>query len=369
MTWKLEDGTLSYNQYEVETEYDTKDQNALELKISPNGKYASVCNINSFYADFYKLIDDDENSQQIPKYMYSLRRNTYRTSNTRYLLEFFNSQDITMFIFNSEHGIISVHDVETGKVLHNDECEDKFITDYTIIDNKYLYIIGWFWTPIHFTALYKISDLITVKDCESVKINCEPIDTDKEDIFKLNNDNMIEIMNETHPLHNKYTLDDFYNNHVTIKKLYKDIELTENIINNKNNLFHNICNDKYLNVMFLNNSRIKLNNILSSSMTYDINDIIQSSCVGNLTGNNLYLNEFTSNITYNDTSLNYLIPRIISRGFISRFTDLNEINLNIKLQRNDITVEVLIEQQLSKILGTENLYEVDRNKLCYITVK
>lgn len=373
MTWKLNQGMLYYNEFPVETSYD--DYKDIELKVSPDKKYAAICNIHDYYTDLYKVNYNDE-----PEYLYSLRRNTYRTEGTKYLLEFFTSPknpEDTLFIFNKEHGVISVCDAETGKTLHTDEPEDKFITDYKIIDNKYIYLIGWYWTPIHFTALYKINDLLQHDGYQSVKIDHEPIDTDKEFVFKLNEDNIITFCNKNHHLYKEFSLDDFYENHKTITKINKDIELCINIVNNKNNLFHKICNENYSHVEFVNDARQVLLEMLNKELTYEENDIIRATCIGNKTGSDLsyHLWKFASNVEFDDTTLNYLVPKVMTHGWTKKIASLTQITMTISMMRNDKTIKIVMNQELTLMPesylhhhSNYDLYEVDEKKPCYIVV-
>lgn len=374
MVWKLDKGMLSYNGWNVETSYDDND-NQIELKVSPDNKYAAVCNIHSYYTDLYKVIDDE------PQYMYSLRRNTYRTEGTKYLLEFFTSPkdpESTLFIFNKEHGIISVCDAETGQTVHTDEPEDKFITDYKVIDNKYIYLIGWYWSPIYFTALYKINDLLQRDEYQCVKIDYEPIDTNKEFVFRLDDtNNNITFCNKNHKLYKEYSLDDFYKNHESIIKKNKDIELSENIINNKNNLFHKLINEDYSHLEFIDDARQVLIDMLNKELSYEEDDIIKATCIGNKTGSDLshHLWKFASNINFDDTTLNYLVPRVMTHGFTKKIATLTQITMTISMKRNDKTIKIVMNQEMT--LMTESylhcnshfdLYEVDENKPCYIVV-
>ena len=367
MTWKLQNDIFSYNDIEIDSYDDLKD---IELRVSPDNKYAALCKIHDYYADFYKVIDNE------PEYLYSLRRNTYRTEGTKYLLEFFTSPEdpnITLFIFNKEHGVISVCDAESGKTIHTDQPEDKFITDYKIIENEYIYLIGWYWSPIFFTALYKIKDLLKINEYECVKIDYEPIDSDKEFVFKLDSNNIITFCNKNHKLYKEYSLDDFYENHETIIKINKDIELSENIINNKNNLFHKLCNENYSHVNFTEDARQVLIDILSKELSYEDDDIIKATCVGNKTGKDLsyHVRRFASNVTFDDKTLNYLIPKVLFHGF-TKFRDLQEITMTLTLQRNKNVIKIAINQEMSLItesIEKNKMYEVDQTKPCYIVVQ
>ena len=195
MSWTFEKGDLTYNGESI-NEYDDEDNENLLLQVSPNEKYAAICNINKHYADFYTKNAVDGYKY----YMYSLKRNTYRTENTDYVLEFFPSpvdKSKTLFIFNSDHGELGVYDADTGKQLHTDEQDDKFITSVKIVDDKYLYMTGWYWAPIFFTSIYEINGLLTKTDYKPVVLDTgRDIPVSKEHI-RLNSDILRQTRNVT----------------------------------------------------------------------------------------------------------------------------------------------------------------------------
>lgn len=375
-SWKLDEYGLSYNDHDAETDYD--DVNSLKLKVSPNGLYAAVCNIHSYYSDFYKLETGTDNNQY-PKYMYSLRRNTYRTEGTDYILEFFTSPvdaTQTLFIFNLVHGNISVCDVETGKEIHTDCNEDKFITSYKLITEckqHYLYIEGWYWGPIFFTALYKINDLLTIPSYKSILLDSDLHDAKSDSRIRLNNDDdAIDILPTENPFNTRYSILEYVNNHEAIADFARCVTTTEMIINNKDNLLHKICETVDTDVVFVGNARARLAAMVTKPLDKFISDLVTFKCVDNSnfkqSKDTFHITEcFAKSIQYGDVSLRYLIPRTIGHGF-TRFAR-SEISLVLNLERQGSKVKISIEQKMKRIAGEQHIYEVDNNEPCYIKVE
>jgi hypothetical protein len=378
MNWKLDSGVLTYNDNQIETVYNSHTN--LVLKVSPDGRFAAVCNISSYYADIYKAVDDDQqqSTKRYPKYFYSLRRNTYKTKGVKYLLEFFASPvepSKTLFIFNLEHGKISVIDAETGREMHTDHFEDKFIIDYKIVYDKvttkrFLYLDGWYWGPSYFTSLYDIDTLLTSANVESVKIECDVSPINEDNHFKLNKNDEIEIFSRDSPHFKSYTVDYFFNNEETIRMYKNNVKLTNQITSNKNNMFHKLCYEENEGVTFNDNAKTVLHQLLSTPMSYSQSDIITCSCKGNRNSKELIQNlyKLVENITLNDTNLNYLIPRILSQGYVQRFHQLSEIDMKISLERRNLSLNISIKQKMKLMAGNNTLYEVDAYEPCYITL-
>lgn len=374
--WKLDEYGLRYNDHEAETDYDHVHK--LKLKVSPNGLYAAVCNIHSYYTDFYKLQTDDD-SIQYPKYMYSLRRNTYRTEGTDYLLEFFTSPvdaTQTLFIFNLEHGNISVCDVETGKVLHTDCNEDKFLTSYKMLTEykqHYLYIEGWYWGPVFFTALYKIHDLLTTPSYQSILLDSDLYDAKTDRHIRLNkDDDMIDILPTDNPFNTRYSIVEYVNNHQAITEFARCVTRTEMIINSKDNLLHKICETVDTDVVFVGNARARLIAMVTKPLDKGFSDLVTFKCMDrsnfNQSKDPFHIAQcFAKPIQYSDESLKYLIPRVLAHGF-TRFAR-SGVSLVLNLERQGSKVKITIDQKFKRIVGEQHIYEVDNDEPCYIKVE
>ncbi len=108
------------------------------------------------------------------KFQYSKIKNNYHTKNDRFmLLEWFEVNNKTVFIFNEEHGLITIFDAETGDLIHKTEDNDVFIYDYQLFDNnEYLYVSGWFWSPVPVRNIYHVPTMLTKADYKPLNISC-----------------------------------------------------------------------------------------------------------------------------------------------------------------------------------------------------
>lgn len=119
----------------------------------------------SLKVNFYK---DD-------KFLYALEKNNYRTEYDDFvLLEWFEQADgRTVFLFNLTHSVISVIDADTGKEIHHDNLFDMFISEYQMFDNReYMYVSGWFWSPVPVRVIYHIPSLLTTPGYQPINISC-----------------------------------------------------------------------------------------------------------------------------------------------------------------------------------------------------
>lgn len=159
MLYKIKDNELwykdknTYNTFNEKTEMKQCNEYAALYDMSGTGDLHTKDN-PSIYCDFYKN----------GKYLYSLKRNGYRPSHEMFL-EFFEKDNKTVFMFNLYHGQITIHNADTGEIIGYDKQDDKFLTYWSLSnDKKFMYLQGWWWNPIDFEAIYKIEDLLNVKD-------------------------------------------------------------------------------------------------------------------------------------------------------------------------------------------------------------
>jgi hypothetical protein len=129
------------------------------------------------YCDFYKE----------GQYIFSLKRNGYRPP-VEMFLEFFKNGDKTVFMFNLHHGVITIHNANTGEIIGCDKENDKFLMNWGFSnDKKYMYLEGWWWNPIGFQAIYKIKDLLNIKEYDPEII--DSYDYDNKEQFDFNKEN------------------------------------------------------------------------------------------------------------------------------------------------------------------------------------
>ncbi len=135
----------------------------LSLKTSINGKYCAVCPEGLYWADLYGLVQTDGAAKG--KHLFSLRRNTYYTCGTQFLLEFSErklpgvAEPETCFIFNTTHGCINVYNMEGKKVIDR-EYEDLFFVRYDFSANrKDIVMDTWIWAPVEAVTYYDFQRL------------------------------------------------------------------------------------------------------------------------------------------------------------------------------------------------------------------
>eukprot|EP01022_Parablepharisma_sp_SALTPOND_P033539 TRINITY_DN88972_c0_g1_i1.p1 TRINITY_DN88972_c0_g1~~TRINITY_DN88972_c0_g1_i1.p1 ORF type:complete len:293 (-),score=8.85 TRINITY_DN88972_c0_g1_i1:12-833(-) len=150
----------------------------LNLRVSKNGKYCAAFSEGHYWADFYGLTPREFTNPKLkslvekgllptyrPKYLFTLKRNTYYTAGTQFLLEFSEYKDKisgelqTCFLFNTSHGKLDVYDMN-GKIIVNRNYKDIFFTQYWLTDSKEEMVAEvWFWHPIEGVAYYDIKRL------------------------------------------------------------------------------------------------------------------------------------------------------------------------------------------------------------------
>lgn len=377
MSWILNEEGLSYNNRWVEGEYSSF-VNKVSLKTSSNGVYAAVCNIHSFYVDVY-IVKKADDGKECPTYLYSLRRNTYKTKDTDFLFEFFTSPSEpskTLFIFNLNHGVISVCDAHTGQEVHTDYQDDKFITSYKIIEEykqQYLYIEGWYWASKFFTALYDINHLLTTPLYKGIILDTDVQNVKSDYHIRMKDDeDRIQILPTIHPFNTFYDVKDFVTNHKSIKDFAECVKSTEQLINTIDNLAHRLCDSESQNndLMFVGNARSKLLAIITKPLDAHFDDLITLKCIdytGTFKDTSTITKCLATSFPYDDKSFKYLIPRLLSNGFV-RF-NMSEIALVLTIQRQSTKVKININQKLKRVAGEQHIYEVDPNEPCAIHIE
>lgn len=367
--WILVDGSLIHDSNDANHDYDDTDK----LKVSPNGKYAAVYGVSGMYADFYTTYDDG-----YCKYLYSLRKNGYRTENSQFILEFFEHPEDssrTLFVFNLNHGELAVCDAESGKELHTDDSQDKFITSMKVIESEgeqYLFVEGWYWTPIFFNALYKVKSLLTCPDYESAIIATGFDYPVKHPTFRLIENDEFGFRIEAKPWFDGaerkvYSLADFEKNHKDYFDEWKDWEFTKLITSNKNNFLHLLCSKTFPSVVFNGDAKTVLSYILD-----DDNERIHCNCVGGRTGNQLKHNvEYVANPITNkelwNEELNYLFPQLLFKGFGKnvKVHDLPSITLTFTFKKCDRELKMTVLQNMK--CAEKHTWVIDPDEDCHIT--
>ena len=142
------------------------------MKISKNGQYCAVYANNHVHCDFF--IQEDMThpmypGQKLGRLLFSLSRNMNEPRD--YVIEFFEHpiSHETVFIFNKNHGQISVYNMD-GKIINSDDPTDHYVSLVEIINEKYLLYRGWVWHPYDICLLYDINQLITIPSYEPESI-------------------------------------------------------------------------------------------------------------------------------------------------------------------------------------------------------
>lgn len=344
---------LKYNNEEIE-QFIKKD-NVIKMKCLEN--YAVVYKIDKEinYCDFYKD----------GCYVYSLKRNDYRPPKDLFLEFFKNKQNKIVFIFNIYHGIITVHDADTGKIISSDKQNDKFLTDYKVViqsEKRYLYLEGWWWNPIFFCTIYDIDKLINNSD------NYKPIIIDtwmyEESEYKFNKEtDKFEIKQ----LNKEYIIEDIIKD--------KDPETNENIC-------EMIKSSKQMLLFKENkNSDILLKRIIEKYNFFDYNkifneDILKFSIKAIGKNSNEHLSEhdnlliekirynlFEANNNrepiYENDTIKDIIVKYICQSYTKKIPLLGgKISLIFKIRSSKINFDLHIDQTLKK-MGESRYYEYD----------
>lgn len=370
--WRIDNNVLYYQDeafYELDIDNPLVDEGTINLVVSADEKYAAITNIETNYVDVFKA----SGSNDYPEYIYSMKRSSYYPSKTSFVFHFIQHpvEDKQLFIFNKNHGELGVYDAETAKELHTDHAEDKFIIQMKVVDNEFLLLYGWYWTPVYFIYIYDIKHFLTRPNYEAVTLDTyEALNKHDEGEFYINSNNQIEAFHEGHPYHKIYELREYYDNHENITTEKNNYIITNMIVSNSSNLLHRLSEvdtDQNKNIVFEGDAREKLTDMLRCN-----DEVIECHCVGNnskkLLPNHVY--SVAKACKYTDDKFNYLVPRILFHGFISKLTNLTEINLTFTLEKNDVgTLEIIMNQKMRLSQGTENLYEVDPDEECFITIR
>lgn len=169
-----------------------------------------------------EIEDDDDKEDAIvvrfyknDKFLYSLNKNNYRTENDDFmLLEWFDhpTESKTVFLFNLEHGVISVIDADTGKELHHDAFSSVFISAYQMFDNReYMYISGWCWGPFPVRCIYHIPTFLLTPVYKPTNISCYDQNGLRPEISLYGHQTVKEFLQEADNIFNDMKIRDFTN--------------------------------------------------------------------------------------------------------------------------------------------------------------
>lgn len=145
-----------------------RERHELVVKISPDRKYACIYTRYWYWADMWKINDDGT-----VEFLYTLKRNTYRTMNNPmpcYMFTDPQNPERTLLVFNRTHGQIDVIDCETGETVHHTEPNDMFIHKTHLVRDSSggikLVVDGWWWQPFFGSGFYRLADLLTKPNLE-----------------------------------------------------------------------------------------------------------------------------------------------------------------------------------------------------------
>lgn len=287
--------------------------------------------------DFYK---DSE-------FLYSLKKNDYRTEDDDFvLLEWFDhphDPSKTVFIFNLDHSVISVIDADTGKEIHQDKLFDVFISGYRMFDNReYMYISGWFWSPLPVRCIYHIPTFLKTPDYEPVYISCyDQVGTHPE-ISLYGCDTVTEFLDKK-------------------DQIFDDMKIKD-----ETDMFNRNREQEILLRLFLTSPEVtweeNSKQVLSDLLSKD-QERLYIRTWGNVSGDplNRYNRSLYSLILYeednpkaidrNKTSrtdtLGFLIPKILFSGFITKLP-LEFIDLRFEIYTNDTkSLTINLRQELT----------------------
>jgi hypothetical protein len=171
-------GKYAYSVPEYTPQKDLNECLNLTLKISPNGMYCAVVTEGFLWADLYGLVPRevrDPGEQQFidqgllsryrGEYLFTLKRNTYYTYGTQFILEFGERkvpdkpEPETCFLFNTSHGHLDVYNMKGQKVIDR-SCSDIFFIQYRFSDKRKDMIMDvWYWHPVEGVAYYDFQRL------------------------------------------------------------------------------------------------------------------------------------------------------------------------------------------------------------------
>lgn len=92
-----------------------------------------------------------------PVFKFTVKHNRYHKS-VNYVAVFVEREGVTYFLTCQKHGCLHLLDMQGQLKFHYDMC-DYFIDYLITVNDKYVLIMGWMWTPFYSASLVPIEDL------------------------------------------------------------------------------------------------------------------------------------------------------------------------------------------------------------------
>ena len=162
--YKTGDSVKIKEAFKIATEH-FHDYMGYKLKASKDNRYCAVYAENHLHCDFFEQMPPTNWPFNKGKHLFTLKRNTYRMSDIGFIMEFLEHPETkeTLFIFNPQHGELSLYNMKGEKVKEG-KANDEFFTSLTFINDEYFLLNGWIWQPMSFFSIYNINKFITDPD-------------------------------------------------------------------------------------------------------------------------------------------------------------------------------------------------------------
>lgn len=252
------------------------------------------------------------------KYVFSVTRNFFEsdTNKNQLLVEWIEFNEKTYLIISHNHGCLTVFDPDTGKHITESVNNDMFLSDYKFYDdNEYLYLSGWFWSPLPMREIFHIPTFLQseTNDYEPFMVTCA-------------NANKDDRLNPGFDLYGCSTCKDFLERH---EEIVREIDH----MNQKDKFNNNRINDTLLRrfyetdnlVEFEDNAKKLLGQILSSDRK-----IFYAKSIGNISGSELNHHwSLTDKLESKYENFNYIFSDTLFRSI--DMMPLEVINLRFEI--------------------------------------
>lgn len=272
----------------------------------------------------------------------------YATYDVYVLLEWFDIGGKTFLVSNHIHGCLSILSADSGETIHTTKFDDVFILSHRLFDdNKYLYVSGWFWSPVPIRAIFHITDMLTTPDYEPTYISCDDFDD-------------YDALDPGISLFGCASCEDFLANH---DQIFKDL----GIQNSTKKFNENRCNDT-----LLKRFTDMTSNDLLRSMFSDDRKKFYINVYGESSGSRLarYDDALYSKIDFEFDFIHEAFAKIIFRPFNDSLP-FSEINLRFEIYSDigDLNVYVTHKLILSKSTTGYEEYMMDNNSPLNVMIK
>jgi hypothetical protein len=169
LTKNHEDYRAEWKKLPLINDSDTEDEplNIQETDPDPEDSMSSPYSQQDLEIKFYKN----------DKYIFSVHREFFESDPgiNHFLIEWIRFNQTQYLILGHSHGSLKVIDPETGGQIAQSVNNDMFVSDYKFFDdNQYLYLSGWFWSPVPMRTVFHIPSFLqsTDKPYEPISVTC-----------------------------------------------------------------------------------------------------------------------------------------------------------------------------------------------------